>query len=280
MNYVKKKYNEKKIMLYHFYALIPLLIYGFYKNGISLYLSGDISLEKSLMPLIYIIGFAFIMFILKKILKKDFNLKDFYFYASILFLPITYNYLLVFLLFTLFYFLSLTKINFPFNLMFLIVLYIILELTSNLTFLNEAQSIKNYSYTNLDFFIGKGESFMFTSSIFFSLISFIYLSLKPYFKSLIPLAFLVFYILETIIVGHYVSLEFTNVVGIFCAVYFLGAEFFSSPITKIKMCVYAFVIASLTVCFNVFIDYYLSVIISIYITQILSKFGILKNFTK
>lgn len=280
MNYIKKKYDEKTIVKYHFITLIPLLGYGVYKNGIALYISGDIDFFASLMPLFYIIGFSLIIYLLNKILKKEISLNSFYFFCTLLFLPITYNYLLVFGLFILFYFLSLTKIKLPFNIMFLLCLYLSLYFFFDLSFLNYLESSREFNYTFFDLFIGKGTSYLFTSSILFVIISYIYLSIKPYYKYLIPCSFLIFYSLLTIIMGHFFNYDFTNIFGIFSVIVFLGASFKFTPNNKGKMFLYSFITALLAILLNYLTGYYIGIFISLLIMQIVSYFRTLKVFTK
>lgn len=265
MNYINKKNNEITILKYHLIAIVPLMLYGFYKNGISLYLSNSVSFFESLMPLFYTLGFAFIIILIKKLLKKDFCVNDFYYFVCLLFLPITYNYILVFTLFAVFYFFSLTKIKLPFNIIFLLILY--LALGNNLTFLNIVETTKEFKYTYFDLFIGKGSSYLMTSSILFGFVSFIYLYLKPYYKSLIVLSFMVFYCLLTIAVGYFLNIDFSNLIGIFSTMIFLGSAFTYTPVTNLRMCLYSLVVALLCVILNYFIDYYMAIIISILIVQ-------------
>lgn len=278
MNYIEKKNNEKTILKYHLLAIIPLLLYAFYKNGVLLYLNDVINFFDMFMPLIYCVGFSLIIVILKKIFKKKFCINDFYYFTCVLFLPYTYNYLLVFILFGLFYMLSFTKFKLPYNIIFLIAIYLILG--SNLTFLNVLEATKSFNYTLLDLIIGKGESYLMTSSLLCSLFAFIYLSLKPYYKTLIVISFMVFYILLTITYGHFFNYDFTNIFGIFCAMSILGCSFTFTPITKLSMISYSLCTAILCVIFSYFFGYYIGIFISILLVQIMSNIDVRKIFTK
>ena len=58
-NYLKNNLNQKKINIYLFISLIPLLITGFYKNGIKLYINDLVGIPGLLKPLILdILGFT------------------------------------------------------------------------------------------------------------------------------------------------------------------------------------------------------------------------------
>lgn len=268
MNYIEKKYNEAAIFKYHIIAILPLIVYGIYKNGISLYLIGEVNFLESLMPITYLIGFILIMYFIKKKLKRNFNINDFYYLATVLFLPITYNYLLVFILFSFCYFLSITKIKIPFNILFIILLYTILG--DNLTFLNPLEETRNFNYSFLDLLIGKGESHLMTSSILFIIMSFVFLSLMPYYKSIISISFGVFYILLTVTVGRFLNYDFTNIFPILATMILLGSSFSYTPITKVRMILYSLVVALLSIIFNYNLDYYIGIFIAIFIVQIIT----------
>lgn len=279
MSYIKKKYNEKKIVLYHLYALIPLVLYGIYKNGFYLYYKNEVSLFSAFKPLLISICFILIVFIFKKLMKKDYSMNDFYMFSSLLFLPYIQNYLIVILLFIVFYFLSISKFKLPFNCIFLLTLYAILYIFGDLSFLNPLELTGNYNYNFLDYLLGKGDSYLFTSSILFSIVAYVFLSLKPYYKKIIPISFIIFYGLLVIVIGHFSNYDFTNIFGIFTAMTFIGASFSNTPNEKTKMCLYSLLVALGTVLFSFFFGYYIGIFISILLMQILSKYVFRKFFT-
>jgi len=50
---IHKNSNSNKIILKYIIALLPLLAYGFYKNGILLYLNDVIKIDKVFLILLY-----------------------------------------------------------------------------------------------------------------------------------------------------------------------------------------------------------------------------------
>lgn len=280
MNYLKTKYDEKNISIYHFIAIIPLVIYGLYKNIIYVYMNYETSLLNIIYPLVYLIFFALIILITKKITKTKLNMNDFYMYSSVLFLPFTDKYFIVIPLFLIFYILSLTKFKLPYNVIYILLLYLLLNIFNDLNFLNILEYNKDFNYSLLDKFLGLSNSYIFTSSYLCLVISYIYLSLKPYFKKNIFISFSIFYIIITFILYLLNIYEFTNLTGVLASILFIASSFKYTPNTFKKSIIYSLLLCILTILFNLIINYYIGVFIAILIMQIVPNFVTRKSFTK
>lgn len=195
--FVREETNIKKIISYLYVSIIPLLIFGFYKNGIKGY-DGIFILHPLILDLIGFASGALVSIILEK--KKP--LTSFYpFYgllsASLVF-PNTSIIVFGFICFiSLFIYKKINKNNV--NIVCVIALIVIL--ISNFyetSYLNLVIN-SNTNLDGLDYLLGKGSAGLNASCTLLSLASYLYLSSKPFYKREIPLySFLTYSILMII----------------------------------------------------------------------------------
>jgi len=266
--YVRDNNSILKISLKYFLALIPLIIYGFYKNGIHLYQKNMISVYGMFKPLLFIltgivIG-CLVNILFEKIIKKNNdNIIDILFssfhilYGLIIacLLSINTNYFL-FVTVT-FCVLLLSKIfNIKsINIIALTSLIIILltYLFGEFTYLNTYEYNTILNLNAVDYLIGRGSggiSTTFISGLIFSLI--ILLSEKTY-KSEIPLYSIISFTILIVIYAIYNSnianifeLLFTN--GILFSLIFVAPDSISSSYTKVGKIIYGLLAGILTFC--------------------------------
>ncbi len=214
---MKKNFISRLNALYIF-ILIPLILFGFYKNGISLYLKGLIDALEMLKPLIILamgMSGALLGFILKerkKGLKLDAELiikSKKYIIEAILvvsILPLKSSPLIVFIVTLLFsLFLSNLKIN------RIALEYIVIESSNVLfglnTFKNAYDATTLLNYDGVDLFFGLGRGGIFATSIILIAIGLVFLSFnKVYKKDLVYaslVTFLVLGIVPNMIMGEY-----------------------------------------------------------------------------
>ena len=195
--FVKEETNIKKIINYLYISIIPLLIFGFYKNGIKSY-SGILMFHPLALDLIGFISGALVSIILEK--KKPFE--SFYpFYgllsASLVFPNTSLIIFGIICFISLFIYKKIGKNSF--NIVCVISLIVIL--ISNFyepSYLKIAIN-NNINLDGLDYFLGKGSAGLNASCTLLALISYAYLSSKPFYKREIPLySFLVYSILMVI----------------------------------------------------------------------------------
>ncbi len=195
--FVKEETNIKKIINYLYISIIPLLIFGFYKNGIKSY-SEILMFHPLALDLIGFISGALVSIILEK--KKPFE--SFYpFYgllsASLVFPNTSLIIFGIICFISLFIYKKIGKNSF--NIVCVISLIVIL--ISNFyepSYLKIAIN-NNINLDGLDYFLGKGSAGLNASCTLLALISYAYLSSKPFYKREIPLySFLVYNILMVI----------------------------------------------------------------------------------
>ena len=195
--FVREETNIKKIISYLYISIIPLLIFGFYKNGIKGY-DGIYILHPLILDLVGFASGALVSIILEK--KKP--LTSFYpFYgllsASLVF-PNTSIIVFGFICFiSLFIYKKINKNNV--NIVCVIALIVIL--ISNFyetSYLNLVIN-SNTNLDGLDYLLGKGSAGLNASCTLLSLASYLYLSTKDFYKKEIPLySFLIYSILMVI----------------------------------------------------------------------------------
>lgn len=250
--YIRNDNSIFKISLKYFYALIPLILFGFYKNGITLYQKELISLLGLLKPLLFIftgiaIGALVNIIYEKKIKKNKNNLKEVLFssfhilYGLIIacLVSINTNYFLFLIITFAILFLSKILNMKSINLMALTSLLIILitYLISDFSYLNvyESQTILNLNAS--DYIIGRGSGGIATTFIGGLILSIIILWNELTYKKEIALYSSITFVLLISIFLIYKSniasifeLLFTN--GILFSFIFVATETVSSSYTK------------------------------------------------
>lgn len=195
--FVREETNIKKIISYLYISIIPLLIFGFYKNGIKSYDGIHI-----LHPLILdLVGFASGT-VVSIILEKKKPLTSFYPFYGLLSASLVFPNTNI-IVFGLICFISLfiyKKIN-KNNVNIVCVIALIVILISNFyenSYLNLVIN-SNTNLDGLDYLLGKGSAGLNASCTLLSLASYLYLSTKAFYKREIPLySFLTYSILMVI----------------------------------------------------------------------------------
>lgn len=168
--YVRSNRSIMTISLTRIVMLLPLIVYGFYKNGIYLYRNHLISALEMFKPLIIILGGVIIAFIINFIYEflikrqTNSNVLDIIFssfhieYALLLGCVMSinvnlYTYFVVLIIVMIASKFIGNKVN-TVCLSFLIIYYLSITL-SNFAFLNIYEASKNFSYEFLDYLIGR-----------------------------------------------------------------------------------------------------------------------------
>lgn len=195
--FVREETNIKKIISYLYISIIPLLIFGFYKNGIKGY-DGIYILHPLILDLIGFASGALVSIILEK--KKP--LTSFYPFYGLLSASLVFPNTSI-IVFGLICFISLfiyKKIN-KNNVNIVCVIALIVILISNFyetSYLNLVIN-SNTNLDGLDYLLGKGSAGLNASCTLLSLTSYLYLSTKAFYKREIPLySFLTYSILMVI----------------------------------------------------------------------------------
>lgn len=199
--------KENNYLMYVLFALLPLIFYGFYKNGILPLLNQDTSFLKIFSPLLFPILGIGIGLLVDYIIWWKSNSENIWTSTPIygliisMTLPINANVFVVgILLFFLLYGTRLLekkkiKIN-PFWISKGII-SILLSILAGVSFAN-ASELQSLHYSIIDIFFGRDVGGICTTSIFFIIISYIFLSFTHFYKKEIPLY----------IIGTYIILSF------------------------------------------------------------------------
>lgn len=195
--FVREETNIKKIISYLYISIIPLLIFGFYKNGIKSY-DGIYILHPLILDLVGFSSGTLVSIILEK--KKP--LTSFYPFYGLLSASLVFPNTSI-IVFGLICFISLfiyKKIN-KNNVNIVCVIALIVILISNFyetSYLNLVIN-SNTNLDGLDYLLGKGSAGLNASCTLLSLASYLYLSTKAFYKREIPLySFLTYSILMVI----------------------------------------------------------------------------------
>ena len=195
--FVREETNIKKIISYLYISIIPLLIFGFYKNGIKSF-DGIYILHPLILDLVGFASGTLVSIILEK--KKP--LTSFYPFYGLLSASLVFPNTSI-IVFGLICFISLfiyKKIN-KNNVNIVCVIALIVILISNFyetSYLNLVIN-SNTNLDGLDYLLGKGSAGLNASCTLLSLASYLYLSTKAFYKREIPLySFLTYSILMVI----------------------------------------------------------------------------------
>lgn len=187
-----KKKTIKYLILENICILIPFILYGIYKNGYLVF-------SKNLMPLyaifkpLYLVLISVIVKIIIDIIKYKKIKWDYNFIYMILIsmiMPPNINLLVYTIILAITYFLSLfidkyVKIN---KVCYIYLLIILGNLIFNkFTFANPLELKYSFSYSFLDLLMGRNIGGIASSSIFFSLLAYLYYIYSFYYKKDIPL---------------------------------------------------------------------------------------------
>ena len=272
--FVREETNIKKIISYLYISIIPLLIFGFYKNGIKSY-DGIYILHPLILDLV---GFASGT-VVSIILEKKKPLTSFYPFYGLLSASLVFPNTSI-IVFGLICFISLfiyKKIN-KNNVNIVCVIALIVILISNFyetSYLNLVIN-SNTNLDGLDYLLGKGSAGLNASCTLLSLTSYLYLSTKAFYKREIPLySFLTYSILMVIylsFIGDINSL-FVRLLsnGTIFSLVFVSTMGTTSSYTKRGRICYALILGILMFILS-FSFPSLAVISAIFLTSIMHKY--------
>jgi len=275
--YIFNKDSNREYLF--FIAIIPLILYGIYKNAFLLvnnnYLSAFNGYKIILYPIIlplagYIISLIFkkkklelIMYGLLLALSSPFSINMFLYITVVILSMIIYVFIP-----------NKYRINEP---AFIIFIFIIINHFTKTPFLYNPMELGNdYKFTLFDLFYGRGASFLFTSSIFWALISYLLLiQIRTYKKDIFLVTigmFSAFFLLYMLINHNYVSLLKLYLNGTtFFTFIFLAPINESSPTIKTETIIYSFLIALLSFIFVIIFKYQSGAIIAVLLASIVYR---------
>ncbi|MBE6148709.1 MAG: hypothetical protein E7167_04420 [Firmicutes bacterium] len=185
-----------KLMLYLF---IPFVMFGFYKNGIKLYLGEYVGLFTMFKPLILLGLSVIVSFLFSKLNKESFI--GYPLLCNIIISMIISPSLPIIVFIVLLLLLNFLHKYFKFNYVpvFMLISIIVSLIINNYNFFNIFESSVEHSYSLFDYLLGKGYGGISNTFLIMSLLSLIILIMNINYKKQIPImAFSVYYILAII----------------------------------------------------------------------------------
>ncbi len=267
--FLKSTHNVKTISLKLLLSLFPLILTGFYKNGLKLYLNDLVNFYGLIKPLVFVLtGFligAFINIVEGYFIRKskskfwDIAFSSFHpVYGVIVASVISINtklWLFAIIILIVFIISKLSK-DAKFNAMAVsaLIIIFIINLTGEFTFLNIYESNTTLQLNTLDYLIGRGSGGINTSFVLWLLYSLFYLMKEDYYKKSIALySGIVFSILMAgyCIYTNQIGLILENIFAngiLFCFIY-VATDSLSSSYTKRGQVTFGIMIGILSFCF-------------------------------
>lgn len=267
--YIHNQESTKKIIIRYLICLLPLILYGIYKNGFLLYSKDFISIF-SILKVIYLILISLGIYIISNIIfkKKDFWSLDLLYVIIIpLFMPENINYLIYALgLFASFILSNFLLRKFTFNKVAFCKLFIILLLVlfNMYSYENPAESLNIYSLNFWDLLWGRNIGGIASTNIILSLGILLLFSVFNNYKKLCTYISLATYLLLAFFLSGFDVTVFLNSSAI-CGLILLNADLYSTPHNKLAMIIYGFLAGILTFLFTTYLNVNEGVFIAILI---------------
>ena len=263
---IKSNNSIKKISYMYILSLLPLILFGFYKNGISLYMKKYVNIFEMFKPLLFIIV-GFIIGILvnviyeKYIKKSNDKLNNIIFssfhpiYGLLIACIISINCNIILFSIVSFIVLFISKFIKKNTINYIsltgLIIFLIMNIFGEFSFLNIYESSNKFNLNTVDFMLGKGSGGIFTTNIILLIISFIFLyNVKTYKKSISIFSISTFTILVIIYciitnnLGNIMNILFTN--GILFSFIYIATDTVSSSYTSEGKIIYGILVGLFT----------------------------------
>ena len=280
--YIHSKNTIEKYVLIYIYGLIPLVLYGLYKNGIVLYNANLISFF-SIFKVLYLIFISLIIYIIFSIIikrKLKLNLELLSMLIIPLFMPQSINLLiyaisLLVLLFVDYYLSKIIKYN---NMSFIILsIILILMIFNKYNYLNPIEQTNNYLYTFIDLLFGRNPGGISTSSIIIGLILIVYFSVFTLYKKNIVLSSIIVFLIFTFILNDFNINSLLNSNAILSFI-LIAPELKNTPVSLKGTIIYGCIVGIISALLCQFVSIYTGAFIGILLVSIV--YGILHKFDK
>lgn len=280
--YIHSKNTIDKYVLKYIYGLIPLVLYGIYKNGIILYNANLINFF-SIFKVLYLIIISLIIYIIFSIITKrklKLNLELLTILIIPLFMPyyinlLLYSISLFILLFIDHYLSKILKYN---NISFIILgIILILVIFNSYNYLNPIEQTNNYSYSFLDLLFGRNPGGIATSSIIIGIILIIYYSIFTIYKQNIAISSIIVFLLLTAILNNFNINSLLNSNAILSFI-LIAPELKNTPVSLKGTIIYGIVVGIISALLCQFVSIYIGAFIAIFIVSL--SYSILHKFDK
>ena len=280
--YIHSKNTIDKYVLKYIYGLIPLVLYGIYKNGIILYNANLINFF-SIFKVLYLIVISLIIYVIFSIITKrklKLNLELLSILIIPLFMPYSINLLLysisLFILLFIDYYLSkILKYN---NISFIILgIILVLVIFNSYNYLNPIEQTNNYSYSFLDLLFGRNPGGIAASSIIIGIILIIYYSIFTIYKQNIAISSIIVFLLLTVILNNFNINSLLNSNAILSFI-LIAPELKNTPVSLKGTIIYGIVVGIISALLCQFVSIYIGAFIAIFIVSL--SYSILRKFDK
>lgn len=279
INYLHLKKND--LNKTYLITMIPLIIYGLYKNIILVYGQIGSFNYEIIKPLLLLLISILVPIGFNLLKRRKVTIDENLVYSLFLLLtiPISTN-ILVFFLLQILNIMLIEYIDDKISLNYVVIsrllLVLISVLISKINYANQIEILNIYSYNLIDVLFGRGITAIFCSSIIISLIGYIVLSFNPYYKKEIPFIILCIYLVGSLLL----KLVFSKVIIIngliIFSIIFLSNINLWTPVNKTDKYIYSVIVGVLSLLFTYFVNFNEGVLIAIFITSIL--FYLKSNF--
>ncbi len=253
------KESIKKIVIRYLVCLIPLIIYGIYKNGFLLY-TRDLIFFLSIFKIIYLLIISLIVYIvIDKLLfkKREFWSMDLLFLLIIpLFIPPNINILLYsIVLFVSFFLSNILEKKFKFNKIAFCKLVIIAAIVifSNYTYQNVAEGMHIYSLNYWDYLWGRYSGGIASTNIIFGIFILLIFSTFKSYKKIIAISSLLAFIILSFLLSGFDSMVFISSSAILGFI-LLSIDSLSTPHTKRAMLLYGIISGIITSFLTIYVN--------------------------
>lgn len=240
--------DKNSLIKSYYIALIPLLLFSFYKNGILLYQNKYISFIDIFIPLYFYI-ISFIVGIIVAYINKE-SRKEYALFSLILACSISINTNMIVYPIGLFAFLfiaSFLRKKKEFNMLALTrILLILVLLLNSYSYLNVSEKIGDFNYNLFDLFLGYGIGGIASNSLLLMIVSFIILAFNKFYKKYIAISssisFMAILLLLFLIFHNYKYLEIIVNGSVYFGFVFVASDIYVSPNNKRGMLIYGSII--------------------------------------
>lgn len=280
--YIHSKNTIDKYVLKYIYGLIPLVLYGIYKNGLILYNANLINFF-SIFKVLYLIIISLIIYIIFSIITKrklKLNLELLSMLIIPLFMPysinlIIYSISLFILLFIDHYLSKILKYN---NISFIILgIILVLVIFNSYNYLNPIEQTHNYSYSFLDLLFGRNPGGIATSSIIIGIILIIYYSIFTIYKQNIAISSIIVFLILTGILNNFNINSLLNSNAILSFI-LIAPELKNTPVSIKGTIIYGSLIGIISGLLCQYVSFYVGSFLAIFIISLI--YGILHKFDK
>ena len=247
--------TKKDLIKKYFIALIPLIIFSIYKNGLLLYQNDLINISKVFIPIYFYLISILIGLIISCSISINTNMLI---YPVLLFVSLFISKVI------------LNKFKFKYNVLSLSRIILILALLLNVySYLNIAEKLGKFNYNYFDLFIGHGIGGLANTSLLILIFSLIILCSNKYYKKIIPLtsslSFIIITIVYILITKDYNHLNILLNGFNYFSFIFIAPDIYITPVCKEGMFLYGLLIGILTSILNLCGITYEASFISIFI---------------